>query len=96
MYLLIFPTTEGLPASFYSEKPEHMIGYTGPIHAPLSEKSLSFLYRFVQWPENVADPIGREPNFTDQEIEKMRSFGPRGLGNLMAEVRRLERPEVNQ
>lgn len=93
LYTLIFPTTEGLPASFYAEKPEHMLGYTGRVRSPLAEKSLAFLYRFVHWPENVPDPIGQEPNFTDEEIERMRSFGPRGLGNLMAAVRQLQRPK---
>ena len=66
-----------------------MIAHTEDIRAPLSEKSLAFLYRFVRWPENMSDPLRDEPNFTDEEIERMRSFGPRGLGNLIAEVRRL-------
>jgi hypothetical protein len=89
LHVLIFPTIEGLPASFYAESPEHMIGYTERARSPLSEKSLAFLYRFVRWPENVSDPIGQELNFTDEEIERMCTFGPRGLGNFLAEVRRL-------
>jgi hypothetical protein len=93
LYELIFPSVpEGLPSSFYAEKPEHMIAYSGRVRDPLSEKSLAFLYRFIRWPENVRDPIGEEPEFTDEEIEKMLIFGPRGLGNLLAEVRRLNRP----
>lgn len=91
LHLLIFPTTEGLPGSFYAEKAEHMNGYIGRIRTPpLEEKSLAFLYRFVRWPEGLSDPIGQVPGFSEEEIEKMRTFGPRGLGNLMAEVRRLQ------
>ena len=91
LYELIVPSIDGFPSSFYAEKPEHMIGYSGRVRAPLSEKSLAFLYRFVRWHEGLADPIGEEPNFSDEEVERMRSFGPHGLGNLLAEVRRLQR-----
>lgn len=91
LYELIFPSVDGLPETFYAEKPEHMIGYSGRVRDPLSEKSLAYLYRFIKWPDRVPDPIGEEPKFSDQEIDKMISFGPRGLGKLMAEVRRLER-----
>jgi hypothetical protein len=97
LYELIFPSVpEGLPSSFYAEKPEHMIGYSGGVRDPLSEKSLAFLYRFIRWPEHVRDPIGEEPDFTNEEIDKMLSFGPRGLGKLLSEVRRLKRPEPRQ
>lgn len=90
LYLLIFPSTDGLPAAFYAEEAAHMIGYTGRVRPPLEEKSLAFLYRFVRWPEGLSDPVANVPRFSEEEIEKMRSFGPRGLGNLMAEVRRAQ------
>ena len=92
LYELIFPSREGLPSTFYAEEPGHMIGYVGNVRAPLSEKSLAVLYRFVRWPEDLADPIDGEPNFTDEEIERMCAFGPKGLGNLLAQVRQLRRP----
>lgn len=88
-YELIFPSTEGYPSSYYADKPEHMIGHGEDVRAPLSEKSLAFIYRFARWPEDLPDPIGDEANFTDEEIERMRTFGPKGLGNLLAQVRQL-------
>ncbi|TAJ18729.1 MAG: hypothetical protein EPO60_08155 [Rugosibacter sp.] len=94
LYELIWPSIEGLPSSFYAESPEHMIARSGDVRDPLSEKSLAFLYRFVRWPEDTPDPLGNEPNFTDEEIDRMRSFGPRGLGSLIAEARRLRQSEV--
>jgi hypothetical protein len=88
LYDLIFPSPpEGLPSSFYAERPEHMVAYSGRVRAPLSEKSLAYLYRFIRWPEGMADSIGEEPVFTPEEIERMRTFGPRGLGALLAEAR---------
>lgn len=89
VYDLIFPSIDGLPSSFYAEDPAHMIGYSGNVRPPLSEKSLAVLYRFVRWPEDLPDPIGLESNFTDEEIHRMQTFGPRGLGNLLAQVRQL-------
>lgn len=89
IYDLIFPSTEGLPSNFYAEQPEHMISHSNEDRAPLSEKSLAYLYRFVRWPEGLPDPIGDESVFTEMEIEKMCTFGPRGLGNLLAQVRQL-------
>lgn len=89
-YELIFPSPPaGLPATFYADKPEHMIEYTNDDREPLSERSLAYLYRFIRWPEDTADPIGDVPDFTDGEIEKMQAFGPRDLGRLLAQVRRL-------
>jgi hypothetical protein len=92
LYELIWPSIEGLPSSFYAESPEHMIAYSGRAREPLSEKSLAFLYRFVRWPDNTPDPLGDELTFTEEEIERMLTFGPRGLGSLFAEVRRLRQP----
>ena len=89
VYDLIFPSIEGLPSAFYADAPAHMIGYSGNVRPPLSEKSLAVLYRFVRWPEDLPDPIGQEPNFTDEEIHRMQTFGPRGLGNLLAQVRQI-------
>lgn len=94
LYDLLFPSTEGLPSTFYAEQPEHMIGHSDDVRAPLSEKSIAVLYRFVRWPEGLADPIGDEPDFTAEEIERMRTFGPRGLGNLLARVRHLRQPSA--
>jgi hypothetical protein len=89
-YDLIFPhPPEGLPSSFYAEKPEHMIFHSGEVRDPLSEMSLAFMYRFIRWPEGMTDPIGGEARFTDDEIERMCTFGPRGLGNLISEARAL-------
>ena len=93
LYELIFPSPpEGLPSSFYAEEPEHMIAYSNEDREPLSEKSIVLLYRFISWPEAIRDPIGEVPNFTDEEIEKMRAFGPRGLGELLVKVRSLNPP----
>jgi hypothetical protein len=90
LYDLLFPSPpEGLPSAFYADKPEHMISWSGNARDPLSEKSLAFMYRFIRWPEGAIDPIGEVPVFTDEEIARMESFGPRGLGTLLAEARAL-------
>ena len=72
-----------------------MIAYSGNIRDPLSEKSVAFLYRFIRWPETNRDPIGEEPAFTGEEIAKMQTFGPRGLGEFLNQVRSLKRSISN-
>jgi hypothetical protein len=89
LYDLVFPSIEGLPRNFYAEQADHMDGWTGAIREPLSEKSLAFIYRFIQWPDGIHDPIQDVPVFGPEEVERMRSFGPRELGGLFYEVHRL-------
>ena len=90
LYELIYPRSTGLPMDYFAEKPEHMLGYTDRDRPPLSVKSLAVLYRFVRWPVGFEDPIKSEPGFTDEEIERMRAFGPQGLGELLARVKELK------
>lgn len=85
-YDLIFPSIEGLPSDYYAEKPDHMFVYGSGDRSPLSLKSLAVLYRFIRWPEGQEDPIRGEPAFTEEETQKMLSFGPRGLGKLLEQV----------
>jgi hypothetical protein len=85
-YDMIFPGKEGFSSDYYAEKPEHMFVYSGDERSPLSLKSLAVLYRFIRWPEGQEDPIRGEPPFTEEEIQKMLAFGPRGLGELLEKV----------
>lgn len=85
-YDLIFPNPECFPPDYYAEKPEHMFVHGSDDRAPLSLTSLAVLYRFIRWPEGQDDPILGEPAFTEEEIERMLSFGPQGLGKLLERV----------
>jgi hypothetical protein len=80
---------EGPSAEFFAEKPEHMIAHSDDVRAPLSEKSIAFLYRFCSWPKNAPDPISDVANFSDEEIQRMQAFGPRSLGRLLEKVRNI-------
>lgn len=90
-YDLIHTDIEGFPETYYAEKPEHMDGYTSGVREPLSEKSLAVLYRFIKWPQDRPDSLQDECVFSDEEIETMSLFGPRGLGRLLEKVRRRRR-----
>jgi hypothetical protein len=54
---------------------------------PISEASLTFIYRWAKWPEGRADPLDRHTKFTDDELESMEMFGPRGLGRYIKKCR---------
>jgi hypothetical protein len=88
---LIAPTIEGLPKAYYAETAKLIaIGYGDDDRPPLSEKSLVELYRFIKWPEKIQYPLENNV-FTEDEIEEMCLSGPRGLGQLFKEVRRIEK-----
>lgn len=84
---LIYPSREGFPKTYYAEKPELMVAWSNDEKEPLSEKSLVVLYKFIQWPEDIEDPLSTEDKFSEDEIEKMATFGPKQLGELLKEVR---------
>jgi len=63
-----------------------MIVHLGDVREPLSDRSIAVLYRFVRWPMDVEDSFKNEKPFTEEEIEQMKSLGPRGLGELMDEL----------
>lgn len=97
LYDLIFPNSpHGLPSEFYADHPAHMLGHTGDVRDPISEKSLAFLYRFIKWPDGLPDPLENVKNFSEAEIESMRTFGPRSLGDLLAKVNQLRTPRKGQ
>ena len=87
-YALLNPSNEGFPEDYYAEKVKHMAcSYSAYDREPLAEKSLAIMYRFLKWPSDYQDPAYDVTNFTDDEIDKMVTFGPRGLGNLLQKVR---------
>lgn len=86
---LIRPENNDFPKEYYAAKPEHMWGYGDGDQIPLSERSLAVLYRFIQWPDDMEDPLINDTSFTKEEIEKMVVFGPKGLGKLLEEVEQI-------
>ena len=94
LYELICPSQpDGLPSTFFAERPEHMVTWSDEHREPISERSIAYLYRFIHWSETTVDPIGEVPKFSEEEIEKMLAFGPRGLGRLLREVRNFDTPK---
>ncbi len=92
LYELIFPEPpQGLPSEFYSTTPDLMLAYGRRDKEPLAEKSLAYLYRFIRWQDGTLDPLAEVSGFTEEEIAHMETFGPRGLGQLMAAVRELRK-----
>jgi hypothetical protein len=88
---LIYPDAAGFPSSYYAEKPENLFAWSDDDREPLSLKSLAVLYRFVRWPEGHDDPLKSDAEFSDEEIHKMATFGPRGLGELLEDFQQLRK-----
>lgn len=94
-YDVLYPTDSIPPESFPSDYYGHMdekdfsknFMQSPGDRVPISEASLAFIYRWAQWPEGRPDPLDRYTKFTDKEVEKMASFGPRGLGSYIQKCR---------
>lgn len=92
LYDLLKPTWDSYPGEYYGyvsddDKHKNLVQTPGVDREPLAEQSLVMVYRWVQWPDDVADVVDRTLRFSDQEIEKMGIFGPRGLAHYI-QVRR--------
>lgn len=68
------------PEEYFAEKPIDHHFKLGEGRSPLSLISLAFMYKFVKWPEGELDPLDGVEPFTEQEINKMITFGPEELG----------------
>ena len=86
---LINPSNGSFPNNYFAAKPLDMLVWGDGDQEPLSEKSLTVLYRFIQWPDHFEDPLKKERAFSDEEIEKMSMFGPKQLGELLKEARQI-------
>jgi hypothetical protein len=78
----------GLPTTFFADETSDYLGMIleQGKKQPIAESSLVEIYRFTRWPKGLSDPLPRNRQFTDEEIEEMRVTGPRNLGILMQEV----------
>jgi hypothetical protein len=96
-YDLLKPAWDSFPPDYYgyvTEAEQHKnVGYSPDERAPLSEASLAFVYRWITWPEGYADAVDRSMKFTDEEIAKMETFGPRGLASYIGILRKLMKPK---
>jgi hypothetical protein len=100
VYDLLTPLWESFPANYY--------GYVDPseLHkniaqapgewSPLAEASLVVVYRWIVWPQDRPDTLDRTMRFSDEEIGKMESFGPRGLGEYITILRNLRSKAKSQ
>lgn len=78
------------PSEFYAEKPMHWIMHESHERAPIAEASLVEIYDFMKWSDDYTDPLDKK-TFSEKEIERMITRGPKGLGNLLKAHRELRK-----
>lgn len=88
---LLWPDGEGgekLPASFYADSYKDYKSFIRSTNKkdPIAISSIVEIYRFASWPANMKDPLLPGQVFTEKEVDRMKLFGPRGLGELMREA----------
>ncbi|NMP32611.1 hypothetical protein HII17_13675 [Thalassotalea sp. M1531] len=71
---------------FYQEGA--LIAYTPEDRAPIPERAIAVLYRFLQWPEGREDRLSYEDNFSDEELKRIEVFGASSIYHYCRERRR--------
>jgi hypothetical protein len=89
-YDALSPLWASFPSEYYgyvgADKMKNLV--TGPDErAALSESSLAFVYRWIEWPDGYPDVLDKGAKFSEKEIAKMESFGPRGLAEYLRILR---------
>lgn len=84
---LLNPRGSKKPDKYYYYEEGALCGWTRDQRAPLSEKSLTVIYRFMEWPDGVHDRIADEPNFSDQELSRLELLGITGLYEYCCDIR---------
>lgn len=74
-------------AAYFAEKIEHVYAYSGKTRAPIAEKSLAVIFRFIQWPKEREDRLQGIESFTDDEIHLFEMFNNHGLGQHLSALR---------
>ncbi|MDB6103844.1 MAG: hypothetical protein JWO52_3843 [Gammaproteobacteria bacterium] len=87
VYDVLQPQLESFPADYYGyTKPDEIVKNFAQgkgERAPLSEPSLVFVYRWIKWPKDRSDNLDRQSKFSDDEVDEMELFGPRGLAKFI-------------
>lgn len=83
IYDLLLPL-ERVSLKYFAEDADSMLAVIGKEkRMPLAEKSLRVVLDFLQWPKDRSDPIGDIKDYTDQEIDRMRSFRYRPVADFL-------------
>jgi hypothetical protein len=91
VYDVLSPVFESYPADYYGYMDEadfhKNLAFSPGDREPVAEKSAAFVYRWVKWPDDRPDPLNETPKFSDEELERMEGFGPRGCAAYFKKLR---------
>lgn len=73
LYDLLRPLNKA-PLTYFAEDADSILGLSGDQRMPVADKSLRVVLDFLRWPKEKPDPLEGTPAFSDQEIDRMRSF----------------------
>ena len=87
---LVLPNKQGPAKSYFAEEVKLLFSYRARDPEPLDLKSVLIIFKFVEWDENRVDPIDGTELPSDEKINKMKKFGPVGLGQLLEAYKKFE------
>lgn len=93
LYKLLSPLgAEGslMDEKYFADEAQHAFVHSAEVRAPIDEKSLAVVFRFIQWPDDRPDRLASVDRFTDEEIDRHSKFGHRGLASFLSACRKYE------
>lgn len=82
LYDLLRPLGK-IPITYFAEEADSIIATSGDERTPLSDKSLRVVLDFLRWPNEKPDPLEGAASFSDEEIDRMRSFEYRAVADFL-------------
>jgi hypothetical protein len=82
LYDLLRPLDKS-PLTYFAEDADSILGSSGDQRLPLSDKSLRVVLDFLRWPKEKPDPLEGTASFSDEEIDRMRSFEYAAVANFL-------------
>lgn len=81
MFFDLLDPLETVGEGYWAESVERLRGWTPGERAPISERSAKVIHDWVY--SGFADPMEGQPRFSEEEIDTLRTFRWRSLGNLL-------------
>lgn len=82
--------------TYFSEDANPMLSSRTDQRSPICEGSIRVLLNFLEWPVGESDPIDGATRFTDSEIEHIRTFRYRSVGDYLKARKAMSRGSDDQ
>ena len=85
-----------VPLTYFAEDADSIVATTGNQRMSISRKSLRVVLDFTEWPKDKPDPLTGIENYTAKEIDHIRTFQYRAVGDYLDAIDAMNSGEENR